>query len=647
VQFDLPQFTGSLRVMAVAWSQQAVGQAVQDIVVREPVVMLPSLPKFLAPGDHSRLQLAIDNTEGAAGNYRLQIEGSQSVLPVQTSEDRTIRLERGQKRILSVSIQAIKPGMGQLLVRLTQPSGEVYQQQLFVPVRSALIPVSKRNIVPMAAQGGTQDIDRQAIDGLAQDSATVSVLVSRGTALDVVTLLQELDRYPYGCAEQITSRALPLLYWSELATVAGLGDRQAIHERVQKAIDRLGSYQSAAGSFGMWGPGSDNLWLDAYITEFLGRARESGFSVPDEVLKLGLQNLQNSVAYDYELTRRGSDIAYALYVLARNRRASVGDIRYLVEARFDDVVSPLAKAQLAASLSFYGDTKRSQWAFDKAYLALQKLTTKAFLRDDYGSTLRDQAAVLALASEAHPVPDFVPALLRQVALSRFEKRKTSTQENAWLALAARALQIGNSAITLQVNGVNLRGDYRAQLNAETLLDGLKLTNTSAFPIEAVVTTTGVSVEPLQAGGEGFSITRDYYDLQGQLVDISKVAQNTRLLVVLNITADQRLKSRIAVRDLLPAGLEIVSPHLYSSADLEQFSWLKTTAVTHSEFQDDRFVATVRWQSRGEPTMTLAYMIRAVSPGTFVHPAAVVEDMYRPYLAAHTAQGKITVVAATQ
>jgi len=645
VRFDLPQFTGSLRVMAVAWSNQAVGQATQDIVVRDPVVMLASLPKFLAPGDHSRLQLAIDNSDGAAGEYRLQITGSAFVAPERSSIDRTITLQQGQKRSLSIPIVALKPGAGQLLVKLTHSSGDVFQQPLRVPVRSAQRPFSVRTIQSLTAGGGSLKLDQHAIDGLQPDSANVSVFVTRSLGLDTISLLQALDRYPYRCAEQTTSRALPLLYRFELAATAGLGDRKAIRKRVQKAVNRLASYQSASGSFGMWGPGSDSLWLDAYVSEFLTRARESSFTVPDEVLKLALQNLQNNISYDYELTRRGNEIAYALYVLARNRRASIGDLRYLVEAKFKNIVSPLAKAQLAASLGFYGDTKRSQRAFVQAYAALQQALPKTFSGDDYGSSLRDQAAVLALASEALPVPAFVPELVRQVALSRQAKRITSTQENAWLSLAAGGLQQGNSAIALQVNGVNQSGNFRVQLDTSSLADGLNLTNTSDFPVQAVVTTTGVSSKPLQAGGEDFSITREYYDLQGQRVEVSRLTQNTRLLVVLNINADKHLQSRIVIRDLLPAGLEIVSPHLFASAELKQFSWLKTTAVTHSEFRDDRFIATVRMQSRDEPTITLAYMVRAVSPGRYVHPAAVVEDMYRPYRAAHTAQGKMRVVAA--
>ena len=80
----------------------------------------------------------------------------------------------------------------------------------------------------------------------------------------------------------------------------------------------------------------------------------------------GAVNLQNSLAYDIDLEDRGSEIAYALYVLARNKRASVGDLRYYSDTQLEAFSSPMAVAQLAASLALYGDAQRSEAAFTAA-----------------------------------------------------------------------------------------------------------------------------------------------------------------------------------------------------------------------------------------------------------------------------------------
>ena len=109
-------------------------------------------------------------------------------------------------------------------------------------------------------------------------------------------LLKALDRYPFGCSEQITSRALPLLYVNELATEAHLSLDTAIDQRIKDAIERLLARQGSNGSFGLWSVGGDDPWLDSYVTDFLTRAREKNFAVPDGGFKLALDRLRNFVA---------------------------------------------------------------------------------------------------------------------------------------------------------------------------------------------------------------------------------------------------------------------------------------------------------------------------------------------------------------
>jgi uncharacterized protein YfaS (alpha-2-macroglobulin family) len=110
-------------------------------------------------------------------------------------------------------------------------------------------------------------------------------------------------------------------------------------------------------------------------------------------------------------------------------------------------------------------------------------------------------------------------------------------------------------------------------------------------------------------------------------------------------------------------------------------WLKASAKPeHAEFRDDRFVAAFNFNGgnvrsgEGDDTVegdneatdeaahdaeappaaqggkapattaSVAYIVRAVTPGTYVHPAATVEDMYRPDRHARTASGHLRVVA---
>lgn len=454
-----------------------------------------------------------------------------------------------------------------------------------------------------------------------------------------------LDRYPYGCAEQTTSRALPLLYMSELAKQSGIAEDGEVQKRVQEAIHRVLSYQSSSGSFGLWSPGSGDLWLDAYVTDFLTRAREQKYEVPEQALVQALENLQNSLSYDVNVKDQGNEIAYALYVLARNRKAAISDLRYYADTKLAEFPTPLARAHLAAALSLYGDAQRSQSIFTNALQQSTLVTNVSLVRSDYGSSLRDDAAVLALAAESRPVPPIIPQLSKIVANAWERKIYTSTQEQTWMLLAARAIQGGDADLKLDINGAAHAGGYVARLTGDELLaQPVTITNASAEPVSAVVTTVASPSQPLPAGGDGFSIERTYYTLDGQQANVSEARQNERYVVVLKVTETNNWPSRVLITDLLPAGFEIDNPGLVNSASLSNFDWVGEVEAAHTEFRSDRFVAAFDRTSGDNGEITLAYVVRAVTPGTYDHPAASVEDMYRPQYSARTATGRMEVVA---
>ncbi|TIU03820.1 MAG: hypothetical protein E5W40_23850, partial [Mesorhizobium sp.] len=137
-----------------------------------------------------------------------------------------------------------------------------------------------------------------------------------------------------------------LLYVNDMASGIGMASDPDLRGRIQDAIYKVLSYQASAGSFGLWGPGSGDLWLDAYVTDFLTRAREQKYDVPAQAMNQALSNLQNAIGYDQDVKGRGSEIAYALYVLARNKKASIGDLRYYADTQLEAFTSPMALAQL-------------------------------------------------------------------------------------------------------------------------------------------------------------------------------------------------------------------------------------------------------------------------------------------------------------
>lgn len=644
VIFDVPEFNGTLRVMAVAWTHDAVGHGTTDLVVRDPVVVTASLPRVLAPGDTSRLRLDIDNTDGPAGDYALTIEATGEISFGDMPQ--AVTLETGRRQVVAVPITGIDAGVAEIGIRLAHASGTEISQSLRLPVRPAQGPTSERQVVALAP-GERLDIGADRLGGLVAGTGSVSVAATRTGALDVPSLLLALDRYPYGCAEQTTSRALPLLYLSSVAAQTGIADDAAIKERVQKAVFNVLAKQAPSGSFGLWGPGSGDLWLDSYVSDFLTRAREEGYEVPELGFNQAIENLRNSLGYAPDVkTSGGQDVAYALYVLARNRQASLGDLRYYADEKLGEFASPLAKAQIGAALALYGERLLSAKAFDAATADLRQATaTEDYSRSDYGSNLRDGAATLALAAETKPTPGMIPDLTRLVTQTRASRHYTSTQENAWLLLAAHGLLSAPSQIALEVDGQSHAGDLMRRMTDDELsAHAVSIVNRGQDPVDAVVTVTGVQDKSLPAGGDGFRIERAYYSLGGEELPIETVGQNERFVVVLSITEENSWASRLLVEDLLPAGFEIDNPSLVQSANLQAFPWLSETQTAHLEFRDDRFVAALERKGGDPRAFTLAYMVRAVTPGRYTLPAATVEDMYRPHLNARTAMGEVEVIA---
>ncbi|KAA0691432.1 hypothetical protein DTW90_28440 [Neorhizobium sp. P12A] len=678
VSFDIPQFNGTVRVMAVAWSKTGVGHASTDVIIRDPVVVTASLPKFLAPGDKSQLLLEVTDTDAPPGTYQLQVSSNSDVSIDQAEASQTLNLEAGKKTSLTLPLTGVQPGDGAITVRLSNTSGMSLDQSLDIPVRPSSLPVAERRPLTIKPGNGLTIDGNLLADSILPD-ASVSVNVTRADSFDIPSLLMSLDRYPYGCAEQTTSRAMPLLYLSELSKKSGLPDDPDTQKRVQDAIYRVLSYQSSTGSFGLWAPGSGDLWLDAYVTDFLTRAREQKYTVPDQAMVQALENLQNSIGYDNSIKDNGEQIAYAIYVLARNKKAAISDLRYYADTMLASFPTPLSKAHLAAALALYGDAQRSRTIFlDALQMSEQAQVTKvSFARSDYGSSLRDGAAVLALAAESRPVPPIVPELTKIVSKEWQHTDYTSTQEQTWMLLAARALQDGDTDLKLDVNGAAHSGAYMARLTGDELLQHpVTVKNYTKDPVSAIVTTLAAPKQPLPASSNGFTIEKTYYTMDGEQANISQVQQNERYVVVLKVTIANDWPTRMMITDLLPAGFEIDNPSIVDSAQLSNFDWIGNTHPAHVEFRNDRFVAAINHGTADDSagndvnssddgsansddsansndssddadtdSVTLAYVVRAVTPGTYDQPGANVEDMYRPQFFARTATGRMEVTAA--
>ncbi|UXU75503.1 MULTISPECIES: alpha-2-macroglobulin family protein [unclassified Paracoccus (in: a-proteobacteria)] len=640
VEVPVGDFNGELRLMAVVWSQQAVGQADASVLMRDPVVMTVTAPAFLAPGDQAELGLRLTHAAGPAGRMQLAIsqDGGDAALEASLPQAE-IDLAQGAEAQLSLPLAAgADQGLGRLRLTLTTPDGSALTKDIAIPVALNEADIQRQD--RLLIQPGESITVPPALTAELLPGAQLGAAIGGFARLDVAGALMRLARYPYGCTEQLASGALPLLYLPALAESQGLTEDSG--QAVPQAIARILTRQGSSGGFGLWAADQGDLWLEAYVTDFLSRARSAGQMVPDTAFRQALDNLRNRVNYATEPTAaaaaENAALAYALAVLARERAATAGDLRYYADTAAAAFSTPMAAANLGAALAAYGDQQRADRMFTQArrLIDLDAPEPQGF-RADYGTMLRDAAAVLALATEAGSKAVEATELSSQLAQAIARRGEAgeslSTQEAVWTVMAAQALH-GSTPPAL-LNGVAMT---RA---IATLPADASLANTGDRALEVTLTATGKPAASPDAGGRGYTIRRSHYNLQGEALDPASLPQGQRLVVVIDVIPQAEGGGRLIVTDPLPAGWEIDNPNLLRAGDVAALDWLEgQTEAEMVEFRADRFAAALNWTS-AEP-FRLAYIARAVTPGRYRHPAASVEDMYRPEYRAWTDGGSVAV-----
>ncbi len=646
VGFDLPSFNGTMRLAAAAWTASKVGSASADVIVRDPVVVQPTLPRFLALKDHSRLYLQIDNVEGEAGLYNYDF-AAQGPVSVAGRGRGAIRLKAGERASLSVPLVGIGFGEADIAFKMSGPRFKT-ERNFALNVEPGT-PNIYRRVVRQLAPGDsfliTKDLTAEFLPGTGRVSAAVASL----TGINAAGNLQALADYPFECSEQLVSRTMPLLYVAKLADPEALAFDTDTASRVNRSIALLLARQDSTGAFGLWSAGNaDDAWLDAFVTDFLTRAREENYGVPQEAFAQALERLRNYVANTSEVQAgQAPALAYAIYVLARNGKPVMEDLRYLADAQLSVFQTPLARAQLAASLALLGDRGRAQKVFAAAGESLAQVKdADSLTRTDFGSRLRDGAGLLTLAVEGGADSAQIEQAAQVVESARDAIDYASTQEESWMVLAAEALAARDASIWLAIDGTAHSGAYyRTWLAAKLSAQPVKVVNQGAQPVTLALTTAGNPILPEPAAGQGYTIERGYYSMDGDRIDPTKIKQNDRFVITLKVTENAAAYAHLVLNDPLPAGLEIDNPDLYDGGNVDALSWVKTDVQpTHTEYRDDRFVAAFDRDGQSAATFAVAYIVRAVTPGRYVAPAATIEDMYRPQRYARTDTGAVTVAA---
>lgn len=651
IPLDVPDYNGRLRLMAVASSAEAVGSGEDAIVVRDPVIAQASTPRFLAPGDASRITVDVRNLDGADATYAVEVsvEGAVALNGTKRHEK---KLAPGEETVAAFAIEARDVGTAMLKLTLSGPDGVIVERTRFLAVRPAQFPAYRR-IAKRMAPNENVTYGSRLIEEFQSGTADVFLSFSPRPSLDVAGVLRALDRYPYGCLEQTTSRAMAMLYASEIAALwGGEGAGERARQAVRGAVSRVLEMQRSDGAFGLWSAASAaEPWLSAYAMDFLARARGNQMAVPDVAFRNGVAWLkrftrENASAQPTDLASK----AYAFYVLALVGEGDAGEVRRFMEAHVDAMPSALAAAQVGTALALHGEQDRARTMIGKSQPArVNRLDVR-----DYGSALRDMAGVIAVTAGASRVVDKVlrdwagktlENLVEDLSAAVTRTRNLSPQEMAWIILAADTLSEAGKSMTLTVNGAPLpprSESFRVHPDKTALARNLTYANSGTTPVWHLASVTGIPTAEEPAQSDGFTIARKYLDLNGEPVELDAVRQNDLLVAVIEGEAKTEFDHQALVVDLLPAGFEVENARLADRRDTSTFAWLpQLSEVQHAEYRDDRFLAAFDLD-KDTRTFTLAYLVRAVTPGVYRLPAVLVEDMYKPQFRARSEMGKVTV-----
>ncbi len=661
VSVDIPAFNGRVRVMAAAYDARGVGHGEAEVTIRDRMVTLVTLPRFLAPEDRAAMHVTLDNVEGPAGDWRIAVTAEGGVAVASTGRA-ALSIPAGGRATHVVTLKGERIGGGRVSLSVTAPDGRETVQAWGLSTRPPATRES-RALSYRLEPGDRLTVPTDTLDGLAPETASLSVDLSTVPGLGLASLIRDLDRYPYGCVEQTVSRALPLLVLSDVAEAAGVlpGDDPAVlSARIEGAVSRVIARQRADGGFSLWGGGERQEWLSAYATDFLVAARDAGHRVPGFALDRALAFLEDMVVgLDYPRQALPSR-AYALYVLARAGVVDPGALRYVHDTYLNRLPAPLARAQVGAALAMVGDQARARSAFKAALTPTVLLSAAGPDGDDaarpregdpYASALRNDAATVALMAEAG-IGEVLPRA-RALADARFAESHLSTQEQAWLMRAAAALSARQGPLSVEVSGATVlqpTGGGRALLRPSLAQAGagIDVRNTGDGIVSVTVTGDGIPTTAPPAIESGLAISRAFYDLEGRRVDPLSVNQSDLLVgLISGEVIDPRTlggneRHHALVVDPLPAGLVLENAAVGGGRSTAGLDWLPNlTPVDHAEMRDDRFMASIP-VTRERPVFSIAYMARAVTPGVFTMPGVFVESMYQPALRARAATGQMII-----
>jgi alpha-2-macroglobulin len=484
-EFDIPQFSGEVRLMALAYRNERFGSKEATMKVADPIVLSSALPRFLSPGDTVTMPVTITNTttRSATANARLKISGAlQSTGDIQQTVSLSPNSE-GRATFRVVAPRTI--GIGKVTVEVNG-LGETFTDETEIGIRPAAS-LQKATGSGSINGGAAQPVNWNTSDFI-PSSVDYQLLVSRSPAIELGKYISSLVEYPYGCTEQTVSVAFPQLYYGDLADLVrrsgpgrSSGDQGASGQGsgsqgsnssgsqkltanfyIQEAIRKIKMRQLYNGAVTLWdNEGSENWWATIYAAHFLLEARKAGFDVDKSLIEtmLGYINsrLKNRETITYYYNRDQNkkiapkEVVYGLYVLALAGKPNVSVMNYYKAN--PALLSLDCKYLLSAAYALSGDKKSFREFLPTQFAGEESVAQTG---GSFYSDIRDESLALDVLVDVDPENAQIPLMAKHVSDKLKQRDWLSTQELSFsfLALGKIARAAANSTVTadVKVNG---------------------------------------------------------------------------------------------------------------------------------------------------------------------------------------------------
>ena len=682
VQFKIPQFNGTLRLMAVAFAGGDYGGTETYLTVREPIVLTPTFPRFLAGGDKVRVPVTLFNDTGTEGEFTVELQASGDVRLLSASDlNPSETLPQGESGLQTPPTNII----GKLSIDTRVDAGAEAQVFFDILVQDAIgeanfnlsahgntqttqldVKIPLRSVAPPVTQTGQgvvrvgEPVDFIFPSNLIPDSSEFSLTLSPFPNIRFADSLRYLIRYPHGCLEQTTSKVFPLLYFSDLARSIEpmLATEGSVDHYITSGIMKIESMLKSDDRFAYWPGGSYvNPWSSIYASHFLVEARKAGYEVADRVYDAMLNGLKTQAKFSpnmedsneaQEIRNKTSLVTYAAYVLAAAGHPDRGTMHYLKNRGLSGL-SDYSHFQLAGAFALSGELET---ALSMLPVSVAPTFNKGNGQRETGGTLdspiRAQAIMLDVLAEVNENHPSIPMLVQNLNEAASEgNRWATTQENAFAFLALGKIlkkqMDRNYTGTLTLNGEHFADfDATEVCYTDKAWDGTRVQLSvkgegscyyywSAFGIQR-----DSFIEEYE---RELQVRRRYFNKDGE--ERSGTFVHGELLIAeVNVKSLTANLENVVVVDMLPTGFEIENPRLESRAGIP---WLKAQDFKpdYIDIRDDRLIFFGTFPRQRE--RKFYYALRAVTRGEFTLPPIAAEAMYDTTKSAVTGSMRIAVV----